>query len=273
MSAITEFNKVNECSHATDKTDSCMDDNTFNKLKIIIENVKIKSKKDGIEKLQTILNCNSESCLFTKLDVKNILSTDEINTQLEINFKPKGPLDKDEWFSDKDIDNVLEQFAKKVSNENFKHIKFQMRDFVETGGVLSTIDFVKEYNDGIRCFGVVINDDVSTGNGTHWTALFGDFRKKPFTIEHFNSTGNGPKNEILIWMEKTKKYLEKTLTTKVNTIVVSNIQHQTDNSSCGPYSVYYIISRLDNIPITVFQKSRIPDISMWEFRKVLFRSK
>jgi hypothetical protein len=44
-----------------------------------------------------------------------------------------------------------------------------------------------------------------------------------------------------------------------------------DNSSCGPYSLYYIISRLEGVSSDAFQKNRIPDHKMWEFRKILFR--
>jgi hypothetical protein len=271
MLKIAKSDIINECAHNLDKTDNCMDDATFNKLKVIIKKENLVKKKDTIQSLQTIFDCASESCLFTKPAVINIIGDDEARNQLSSRFKPIGPLDKAEWLSDKDIDETLRQFAKKCTNSNFKHIKYQMRDFEKTGSALSKIDFANEYNSGVRCFGVVLNDDFSSGSGTHWTAMFGDFRNKPFTLEHFNSSGNGPKNEVLGWMTETKLHIEKMLNIPVNVVIVSNTQHQTDNSSCGPYSLYYIISRLDNIPIEVFQGKRIPDSLMWEFRKVLFR--
>jgi hypothetical protein len=271
MLKITKSDIINECAHNLDKTDNCMDDTTFNKLKVIIKKENLVTKKDAIQSLQTIFDCTSESCLFTKSVVIDILGDDGARKQLSSRFKPNGPLDKAKWLSDKDIDDTLRQFAKKCTNSNFKHIEYQMRDFEKTGSALSTIDFANEYKSGVRCFGVVLNDDFSTGGGTHWTALFGDFRNKLFTLEHFNSSGNGPKNEVLVWMNATKMHIEKTLDVSVKIVIVSDTKHQTDNSSCGPYSLYYIISRLDNIPINVFQGKRIPDSLMWEFRKVLFR--
>jgi hypothetical protein len=72
-------------------------------------------------------------------------------------------------------------------------------------------------------------------------------------------------------MTKTKHKLEKELGKKVEVKEVSKIQHQKDNSSCGPYSLYYIISRLEGVPFISFEKNRIPDNVMWDFRHHLFR--
>ena len=276
MATIKTEDIINECAHNLQSKDSCIDADVINKLSILInkDNEIIRDVKDITKNLKQIYNCMTESCLLEKKEVIDVIGDDMAKHQLRENFKPDGPLDKSEWLSNDDIDNVLKQIGKKNNNRNFKHIPFQMRDFEQTGGELATTDFVKEYNDnGVRCFGVVFNDDVSTGRGTHWTAMFGDFRKEPFTIEHFNSSGTGPKNEMRIWMTKTKMLLEKSLNVKVTVIEVSKIQHQMDNSSCGPYSLYYIISRLEKIPYSKFQDKRIPDSDMWEFRKVLFRGK
>ena len=271
-----EFKKEdidNECAHHLDSKDSCLDSNIIKNLSTLITSKKnINNDKDIIISLKKIYDCNTDSCLLEKKDVVDLIGQSEVNNQLNNNFKPDGSLDKNEWLSNNDIDRVLDQINKKSSNKNFKHVNFQMRDFEATGGELSTIDFVNEYkNNGITCFGVVFNDDVSTGNGTHWTAMFGDFRTQPFTIEHFNSSGVGPKNEMRVWMTKTKMKLEKALNIHVDIIEVSKIQHQMDNSSCGPYALYYIISRLEGVPSSDFEKNRIPDSKMWEFRKILFR--
>jgi hypothetical protein len=272
-----ELNKEdinNECAHNLKSKDSCIDSNIIKNLSVLVNkgNGIITEDKDIISNLKKVYECSTDSCLLENRDVINILGQNVVNNQLDNNFKPDGPLDKNEWLSNSDIDSVLSQINKKDGNNIFKHINFQMRDFEKTGSELASIDFANEYkNNGIKCFGVVFNDDVSTGNGTHWTAMFGDFRKKPFTIEHFNSSGAGPQNEMRIWMKKTKMKLEKELNVTVNVIEVSKIQHQMDNSSCGPYSLYYIISRLEGVSSDAFQKNRIPDNKMWEFRKILFR--
>lgn len=274
-----EFNKGTECAFNIKSEigdNICMEKEIINKLQSFVKNIKnisVSNEKDVIPTLKQIYNCKSESCILNQNEIKENIGHNEIESQLTHRFKPVGPLDKKEWLSNVDIDSVLEQISKKFKHKNFKHIPFQMRDFEKTNSQLAITDFVNEYKEnGVRCFGVVFNDDVSTGRGTHWTAMFGDFSKQPFTIEHFNSSGSGPKNEIREWMIKTKHKLEKELNIKVEVKEVSKIEHQNDQSSCGPYSLYYIISRLEGIPYTVFEKNRIPDSVMWEFRYYLFRN-
>lgn len=253
----------------------CMEKKIINELQTFAKNVKhlnVNDEKDTIDKLKQIYDCNSESCLLTQNEIISTIGRTQTLDQLKERFKPVGPLDKVTWFSNVNIDDVLKQIEIKYKDNNFKHISFQMRDFQEIGGELAMVDFAKEYNNGIRCFGVVFNDDKSTGNGTHWTAMFGDFNREPFTIEHFNSSGAGPKNEIREWMVKTKHKLEKELNKKVEVKEVSKIKFQLDNSSCGVYSLYYIIARLDGIPYTSFEKKIISDKDMWEFRHHLFRN-
>jgi hypothetical protein len=253
----------------------CMETDVINELQIFAKKIKklnVHNEKDTIKELKKIYDCNSESCLLTKTEIIDVIGHDKASEQLTNRFKPDGPLNKNTWFSNINIDNVLYQIEKKYTNKKFKHIPFQMRDFQETNSALATIDFVNEYQNGVRCFGVVFNDDKSTGGGSHWTAMFGDFSKEPFTIEHFNSSGAGPKNEMREWMIKTKHKLEKGLKKKVEVKEVSKIQHQMGNSACGPYSIYYIISRLENVPYTSFEKQRIPDEYMDEFRFYLFRN-
>lgn len=252
----------------------CMEETIIDELKNFAKTIKritFSNEKDAVVKLKQVYNCKTESCLLEQSEIIDVVGKSTIEKQLEERFKPEGPTDKETWFSNVNIDSVLSQIEKKYKDKNFKHINFQMRDFQEVGGELATTDFVKEYKNGVRCFGVVFNDDKSTGNGTHWTAMFGDFSKHPFTIEHFNSSGAGPKNEMREWMVKTKHKLEKTLNVKVEVKEVSKIQHQRGNSACGPYSLYYILSRLEGVPYTSFEKTRIPDSAMDTFRYHLFR--
>ena len=274
-----EFKKGNECAFNIKSgvgDNICMEKEIINKLHSFVKNIKklsVSTDKDVILNLKKIYNCKSESCILTKNEIKQTIGHNAVEKQLSERFKPAGPLDKKEWLSNIDIDGVLGQIAEKFKHKKFKHIQFQMRDFQNTNSELALTDFVKEYKEnGVRCFGVVFNDDISTGRGTHWTAMFGDLSKQPFTIEHFNSSGGGPKNEMREWMIKTKHMLEKELNVKVEVKEVSKIEHQKDQSSCGPYSLYYIISRLEGVSYSVFEKHRIPDSVMWDFRYHLFRN-
>jgi len=264
-----------ECAfHVDDNKDYCINDSVAQELYDFAKNIKnivVNNNKDAITKLKDIYDCKNESCLLVKNEVVDAIGIHIAHEQLENRFKPYGPYKGSEWFSNIHIDNVLQQIEKKYDNKKFKHVSFQMRDFANTGGELAKIDFAQEYKDGIRCFGVVFNTDKSSGNGQHWYALFGDFNEEPFTIEYFNSSGDEPQNEIKEWMLKTKNHMKKELNKDVKDLVVSKFQHQTDNHSCGSYSLYYILSRLSGIPYTTFSKKKIPDESMHQFRYTLFR--
>lgn len=268
--------KTKECAfHLSDiKDDICMEDEVIDKLKTFAKNIKkinVLNPKDTVEKLKKIYNCDSESCLLTQDDIRTNIGESTANDQLEKRFKPSGPFDSDEWFSNINIDKVLDQIAIKYKEKKFLHIEFQMRDFEKAGGTLSNIDLAEEYNRGIRCFGVVFNTDISSGNGEHWFSIYGDLTKEPFTIEYFNSTGEEPLPEITTWMKNTKHKMEKKLNKKVKDVVVTKIVNQKDRHSCGSYSLYYIISRLEGVPYTHFSKNKIGDKVMHEFRYHLFR--
>ena len=262
--------ETNECAFNIEaKTGVCMDDNIVSKLKKYAtdKNLVVKTGKDTIDKLKDVFNCKNESCLLTKSEIKDVIGHYNAETQLDNRFKPEGPFDSNEWFSNVNIDKVLKQIEEKYKEKKFLHIEFQMRDFERTGSELSKIDLAKEYNNGVRCFGVVFNTDISSGRGQHWFSMFGDFKTEPFTLEYFNSTGQDPLPEISQWMKKTKHHMEKTLDKKVNDVVVSKISNQSDNHSCGSYSLYYIISRLDDIPYKYFTKNKIGDATMHTFRQ------
>ena len=146
-----------------------------------------------------------------------------------------------------------------------------MRDFEKYNTKLANMDFAQKYKEGFRRFGVVFNTDYSSGKGQHWFAVYGDFTKEPFTIEYFNSTGDNPLPELVSWMTKVKHHMSKVLKKKVNDVVVSKNANQKDNHSCGSYSLFYIISRLNDVPYKYFTNTIIGDTLMHEFRKNLFR--
>lgn len=274
--------KISECSHANvdDKT-VCMETEVIDKLRSGFEPYLTKKQVDTrdaekvIETIKDVVGCGSESCILTKPEVKDVIGHDVAKQQLETQYKPEGPYNSKEWFSNFNIDNVLKQVAEKYKDKNFLHIEFQMRDFATTNGKLSHIDIAQKYKEGIRCFGVVFNTDTSKGNGQHWFAVFGDLSQTPMTIEYFNSSGDPPLPEICLWMKTTKHHLIKELNKNpkdVESIVVTKLVNQSDNHSCGSYSLYYIMSRLAGIPYKHFQNTKIGDSNMHKFRKEhLFR--
>jgi len=248
----------------------------------------INDPKEVVKLVKEKLNCPSESCILTNPQFKKIVGNVQvIRDELEMNFKPPGPANNiKELFNNFNIDDVLDQLEK--ANPGFLHIPFQMRDFAKVSienrnllaGIrndsddtnLATIDLAKKYlHDKMTHFGVVINTDISSGPGVHWFSIFGDFRQEPFTIEYFNSSGNLPLIEISEWMKSARIKLEQQLSKKIKEVIVSRIEMQHDDYSCGPYSVYYIYSRIKGIPYEYFSKNRVGDEEMYKFRKHIFR--
>jgi hypothetical protein len=274
-----------ECGFHIEKTDDfCSPEEVVDKLKeefIDKDFRKIFSKNDKnnkdkpLELLKDKFNCDTEVCILEQPEVKKVIGSDTVSELIVDRFKITGPRESEAWFSNIEIDGVLDQIQKKYIDRHFLHLPFQMIDFEKTDTALARLDWPAEYEKGYRCFGVVLNTDTSKGRGEHWFSIFGDFSDgaKEFTIEYFNSSGELPMNEVATWMKKVKHkwqpYFQNIA--KIKDVCATRIINQKDGFSCGAYSLYYIISRLDGIPYQWFAKNAIGDNNMVEFRKYLFR--
>jgi hypothetical protein len=227
--------------------------------------------KEIVEKLKKETNCTTELCVINSSKVKNILGYDLVQKILDIYFKKIGPkCNVEKWLSNEDIDKTLEQWTYKY--KNFYPIPFQMRDFEKNNTELATLDYKNLYNKGFVYFACVPNTDWSSGGGQHWFALFFDFSKEPFTLEYFNSSGELPLPEFNSWLNKSEQQLQNKFKKPVKKEIVTDVQNQYDNSSCGCYSLYYIYSRLNGIPMEWFRNNTIEDEKMHDFRKFLFNT-
>ncbi len=250
-----------------------------------------------------ILDCDTESCVITHkkfqdfvVDAVGEKGKDVLEKNLNERFKMKGPKTTKDWFNDKHIDFSLRAWALKFPC--FYPYSFNMIDFDEVGGSLAkytAVDVLEgkapvhlvgdEAGPVFRpcaCMGAVINTDVSTGPGKHWLSVFVDCRPTGqdefWTVEYFNSSGSRPRQEIVVWMERTKARLisyraKKHDSSSVKTVVASTHRHQNSDSECGPYALMYIRHRIENGPgsYEFFRNNTIKDKAMYEFRELLFR--
>lgn len=254
----------NECALHV-QTEHCTPPEVLNKI------VNVSNPKDAIEDLKKETNCDSELCVIKSKKVGSKLGRDLVERVIETYFKVQGPKNNvEKWLSNDDIDKTLAQWTKIEGMHTFYPIPFQMRDFQAKKTELATLDFVQLYNSGYRVFACVPNTDWSSGNGQHWFAFLFDFRQEPFTLEYFNSSGECPLKEFNSWLNETEQTLQTKFGKPVKKIVVTRVQNQYDNSSCGCYALYYIYSRLNGIPWEWFRKNRVPDEKMHDFRKFLF---
>ena len=253
--------------------------------------------KNEIESVKKKLKCENETCVvsnpkFTHFAIhSHIVNKSELNENLNTRFKPEGPRDNNDWLSNEDIDSNLQDWA--CEFEDFFPCPFAMIDFDDTNDELnkhklhdiylgnkSKNTILGKMQVPCRTFGCAINSDVSSGKGIHWMALFVDMRPQnegePWTIEFFNSAANSPQDSINKWMDAKKIELEEYLknNNKNNQVILAKVhklEHQMSSTECGVYTLFYIRSRLENIPYTKFLQEVIPDENMEDFRKHCFR--
>jgi len=231
-----------------------------------------------LRKAAARLGCESEACLLSSDEfiefAQSVRLLPAVREQLASRFKTAGPRSSHAWLSDANIDKTLELWRKAFPS--FRGLPYAMRDFDSYQHPLNSIDFVEEVRRGTRTFGCVLNTDVSSGKGKHWTCVFVDCRapegsEAPWTVEFFDSVGRPPWRTLSVWIDATVKRLAAVHSSRG--CVECNVAHQQHNSECGVYALFYIRARLDGVPIERFtnKASVISDREIYKFRTHLFR--
>ena len=279
---VKKISKENDCSivsvlkNSDNKTDDniCISDNS---IKAIVEKVDHSQHESGESTKTSIIEtykeirkdygCENDMCMLEIVESKNILPEAVVEKELAINIKPEGPYDSFKWFNNSNIDEVFHQME--MGYPNYHHINFQMIDFMDLKTELATLDLSKLPKNKNK-IGCVLNTDVSTGRGIHWFCVFIDMSKDVISIEFFNSSGNKPKTPVHQWMIKMEEQCNE-MGRKCERIIASQNRHQYSDTECGPYSCYYVLSRIQDVPYQFFMKNRIPDEKVTELRKQIFR--
>lgn len=226
----------------------------------IVQKIKTATGETEYEKVAEKLECSDISCVIDHPKVG--LSTKEKKFAFTF-LKPEGPFDSTEWLSNFNIDDNLEQYEKAFSG--FKHVTFQMSDFMEKNTDLSQIS-LRNLKNSHMTMGCVLNTDVSTGSGIHWFCIFCDkLNTSAPTIEYFNSSAEPPKKDIVKWIDREKK------DSNAQYIKVLTKQQQWSDTECGVYCLYFIFRRLCGTPVSWFQNNTIRDDQMKKFRRYVFR--
>jgi hypothetical protein len=239
--------------------------------------------KDLKNRLRT---CTNEECWLHV--IKDVDLREKIDKYL---FIPR-PLQPNEWNSDPntwlsniDIDEVLGEYEK--SYPSFKAIKTATIDFddicyVEDLCKLQSKDKLEDLLKlGKRKIGVVFNLDKMEESGSHWVSLFIDLQDN--FMFYFDSNGDKIPKEIKSFMERIKSFAEQ-LENPIYLQEYDNykVQHQYENTECGMYSLFFIITmltnKINNVPIKsykdkiqLFREPRIPDNYVSKFRKIYFK--
>ena len=231
-------------------------------------------------------NCSKEDCWLEKLNDKQL--KEEID---EMSFAPDHPKEwkknPDEWLSNYDILEVLEQYEKK--HDEFKFIgptpmDFDSRPHKKDGKCVweEMCEFsLDKLNPKIKKVGIVFNLDDHDEPGSHWVSLFIDLE------EHFmfylDSAGDDITPEVQKFVVRVKEqWSKKHPNNEMKEYKNHPFEHQKQNTECGMYSLFFIITLLTHQIegkhysteqlIHKFLHERIPDKYVFDYRKVYFNS-
>lgn len=278
---------ISECAIFLNKGDGapCSDNVTIMKIKDAL-NIDETDNAAILDAAIEKTGCDSEKCVLSAL--KRDIGEQKVNTLLATRFKLSGPTDNT-LLNNYNIDDTMKMFQMKFPEffpynfnmRNYRDYSFVNGRVVDAPDTLETIR-VSQLISRYKCCGVIINTDVYENNGLHWMAMFADWRDTNVgaTVEFFNSSGNAPQPEYVLWMERARNDLIganikirpfKDYTGVERDLVrVSNRRHQQSTTECGLYSLLYIYSRLCGVKPEFFASRFVPDQLMFEFRQHLF---
>jgi hypothetical protein len=236
------------------------------------------SAKRLVKELMGRLGVTTEAAIWEHRDFRNYIGTDVAEDRLRTHYKTQGPHSSTALLDNNNIDITLAQWAlhgKKRFGLRFHHIPFQMIDFAQYGSELARTDLAVLKRD-YDCFGVVLNTDIHTGRGKHWFCIYGDLKHAgteadPIKVEYFNSSGNPPRTEVEVWLERTRVELLRDHNIYMDVVRSVPRRLQYSNTECGMWSLLYILSRLSGKPPGWFYKVDAGDADMISYRASLFR--
>ena len=273
--------KKENCSPTTRKKRfTCYSDDSLHMMKkywnVRHPDAKIQSNDSRViwEQLKNYLGdiCNRESCWMRQKFMKG-----KLNTELKsYTFAPKSPAswkkDPNTWLTSVDIEKVMKQYEKKYRNFEFigpSPIDFDTHKLFGdcVWDELCRFQLSETIKRGKKKIGVIFNLDPHYKEGSHWVSLFIDVDRE--FIFYFDSTSDPLPRQIKKFIKRVKKQGSK-MNIHFKNIYENDVEHQKEDSECGIYSLFFIISLLKNKDPGDFLKERISDEKMERLRKVYF---
>jgi len=254
-------------------------------------------KKVWIELKSSIQNCDKEDCWLKEIENYNLRKKID-----DFVFAPDQPpewkTNKNEWLSNYDILNVLQQYEKTYSDFHFigpTPIDFDTRIPEENTCVweeLCKFSLKQQIDKGFYKIGIIFNLDKHDESGSHWVSLFIDVND--CILFYFDSAGESCPEEIKRFVERVIKQGNQM---KIPFEFYENhpTVHQMGNTECGMYSLFFIITMLTsecneklcekqseggNVIQTKKEKidffknnGRIPDKFVEKYRSIYFNTK
>jgi hypothetical protein len=239
-------------------------------------------EKIWLELKNRLTHCEKEDCWLNQ--IKDEKMKKKIDRYI---FAPDKPYEwkenPNEWLSNFDILNVLEQYEETYPNFEFigpTPIDFDLvlKSSQCVYNELCKIDAYKLWKQGKTKIGIVFNLDKHDQGGSHWVSLFVDIDEG--LIFYFDSAGARVPKEIHRLAMRIKTQL-KSHNKEMRFIESYPAIHQHGNTECGMYSLFFIITMLtgktefqDNLTtkdkIALFKKHKLPDKYVEQYRNIYF---
>lgn len=235
-----------------------------------------------------LVECKIESCWLKELKDKKLIS--KIKKYVFAPVKPpewkKNP---NEWLSNIDLLEVMTHYERLYHEFEFigpTCIDFDDKLPEENGKCvweeLCKFDLKEQIKRNKKKIGIIFNLDKHYESGSHWVSLFVDIENK--FIFFFDSVGSKIPNEIQKLVDRIKLQ-GKTMKPEINFKFIQNHpnKHQSSNTECGMYSLFFIITMLthetefhkynnhDEV-IKLFKQKYIPDKFVEKYRNVYFNN-
>jgi len=235
--------------------------------------------------------CKKEDCWLKELDDDNLRKNIEKHI-FAPDMPPEWKSNPDEWLSNFDIENVLRQYEETYPDFKFMgpttmdfDTRLKDKDGQCVEEELCKFHLKTDIAKGFKKFACVVNLDKHWQSGSHWVSLFVDTDAK--IIIYFDSAGayRTPK-EIVALVERIQKQ-GKELDQPIDLVFHTNgnLHHQTGNTECGMYAIFFVITMLtgktpfhkDKVltiqeKLDLFLKQRIPDEVIFDYRDLYFNT-
>ena len=233
---------------------------------------------------EKLKDCPTEDCWLKEL--KDEKMRKRIDRYI---FAPDQPYEwnenPNEWLSNYDILNVLEQYETTYPIFDFigpTPIDFDTKKSHSSQCVyndLCSFSLKQKMKEGKKKIGVIFNTDPHTKSGSHWISMFIDVDEK--LIYFFDSAGDKPPKEVDVLAQRIMEQ-GKQLVPSIHFEYMKNHpnQHQKGGTECGMYSLFFIITMLTGEKegekldiqqrIKLFSKDKLPDKFAEKYRDIYF---
>ena len=269
------------CSPTAEKGKyTCYSDTALHKLKELWNtrhpDVKIieTDSREIWKKLKTYMSnvCSTEKCWLRQHFAKNKVTSEISN----YTFAPTAPVtwkkNPNEWLNSLDIESVMKQHEKKMSNFAFigpSPIDFdkKLTDNECVWDDLCKFSLHKLLKKGKNKIGFIFNLDPHNKDGSHWFSMFCDVKNG--YIFFIDSTGDPMPKQV---RKLADRIIDQARTLDIPLILYENKkEHQFKNTECGMYSLYIIIELLYGRKTPhYFMTTRVPDKEMENLRLEYF---